>query len=108
MVKFPSDKELKEARKALAKGIATKPLPKGASPVDKAKYKICEYFVIYKNDHRLSQRELAEKIKIDEALMSKILHYSIDEFTTDRLIRYLSVLYPKVHVEIKKDTPEAA
>jgi predicted XRE-type DNA-binding protein len=108
MTKFPSEKELKEARKALSKGIATRPLPKDASPVEQIKFKICEQFVQYKNAHRLTQRELAEKIEIDEALMSKILHYIIDDFTTDRLLRYLAVLYPKVQLEIKTEDPEAA
>ena len=41
MTNFPSDKELKKIRKLLSKGIASRPLPKNASPVDKIKYKIC-------------------------------------------------------------------
>jgi predicted XRE-type DNA-binding protein len=99
--KFPSEKELKEVREILEKGPAARPLPKDASPVDKAKHALCEEFVKYKNMHKLTQRALSERIGIDEALVSKIIHYSFDEFTTDRLIKYLAALYPKVEVKIR-------
>lgn len=100
MTKFPNDKELKEAREALEKGPASKLLPKNASPVEKMKYKLCEEFVKYKNQHGLTQRALAEKLEIDEALVSKIIHYSVDEFTADRLVKYLAILYPKLEVKL--------
>ncbi len=100
MSKFPSEKELKEMRALLDKAPASKLLPKNASPVEKTKFSLCEKFVIYKNKNNLTQRALAEKIGIDEALMSKILHYSFEEFTTDRLIRYLSEIYPNVTIEV--------
>ena len=101
MTKFPSKKQLDEARKMLDKGPASRPLPKDASPVDKMKYKICEKFVIYKNTKKITQKALAEKLNIDEALMSKILHYNFEEFTLDRLIKFLNVLYPNVEIDLK-------
>lgn len=100
MTKFPNDKELKKAREALEKGPAAKLLPKNASPVDKMKYSLCEEFVKYKNQNNLTQRALAEKLGIDEALVSKIIHYSFEEFTTDRLVKYLAVLYPKLEIKL--------
>ena len=100
MTKFPNEKELKEAREALEKSLASKLLPPNASPVDRVKYSICEEFVKYINLHKLTQRALAEKLSIDEALVSKIIHYSFEEFTTDRLIKYLSILYPEVEVKV--------
>lgn len=99
--KFPSHAELKEVRAKLEKSPATKLLPKNATAVDRAKFSICEKFVIYKNERKLTQRALAEKIGIDEALMSKILHYNIEDFTTDRLLKFLSVLYPNVELDVK-------
>ena len=98
---FPSEKEIKEMREKLSKGPASRPLPKNASAVDKIKYQICREFVVFKNSHKITQKALAQKIKVDEALISKILHYNIDEFTIDRLIKFLSVLYPKAHVKIE-------
>lgn len=99
--KFPSNQMLEEVRKELDKGPASRLLKRDASPVEKTKYRICEKFVVYKNEKRLTQRALAEKINIDEALMSKILHYQIDEFTTDRLIKYLSELHPDVEINVE-------
>tara|TARA_Y100000590_G_scaffold428107_1_gene539079 strand:+ start:1566 stop:1877 length:312 start_codon:yes stop_codon:yes gene_type:complete len=101
MTKFPTDEELEIVRKELDQGLASRPLPKDASPVDRTKYRLCEKFVIYKNEHKISQKELASKIGIDEALMSKILRYQFDEFTTDRLIKYLNVIYPQIDVKVE-------
>jgi predicted XRE-type DNA-binding protein len=99
--KFPTEKDLKAAREALENGPASRLLPKHASPVERTKYALCEEFVKYKNARRLTQRALAEQIGIDEALVSKIIHYQFDEFTSDRLIKYLSVIYPNVDVRIR-------
>ena len=99
--KFPSDAEIREMREALSKGPASKPLPKNASPVEKVKYQICREFVIYKNTHDLTQKALAAKVGADEALMSKILHYNIEEFTIDRLVKFLAALYPGAEVKIE-------
>ena len=43
-------------------------------------------------DHKLNQRQLAQKLEIGEALISKILRSQFDEFTIDRLIKYLETL----------------
>lgn len=98
---FPSHAELSRMRDVLSKSIGSKPLDKKASTVDKIKYNICKEFIIYKSKQRITQKDLAKKIDIDEALMSKILHYHFDEFTIDRLIKYLSVIYPKLEFMFK-------
>lgn len=98
---FPSEKVLSEMRELLSKGPASMPLPKNASPVDKVKHQICREFVVYKNTTKITQKILADKLGIDEALMSKVLHYNVEEFTIDRLMKFLTVLYP--HLEVKID-----
>lgn len=32
--------------------------------------------------------------------MSKIVHYHFDDFTIDRLVKYLSILFPKADLAI--------
>ena len=107
MAKFPSEKELKQVRKALAKAPGSRMLSPNASSVERLKFSLCEKFVTYLLDHKLSQRDLAEKIGIDESLVSKIVHYNFDDFTLDRLVKYLSALFPKADLQIlvksKKD-----
>ncbi len=59
---------------------------------DKIKYDVCAEFIVYKRENNLNQRELAQKLEISEALVSKILRYQFTEFTIDRLLRYLEKL----------------
>lgn len=99
--KWPSEDQINEMRDKLSKGPASRPLSKDATPVDKIKHDICREFVIYKNSSKITQKALAEKIGIDEALMSKILHYNIDEFTIDRLIKFLTILRPNAKVKFE-------
>jgi predicted XRE-type DNA-binding protein len=98
--KFPTESELNKMRKLLSKGAAAKVLPKDASPADRTKYDICQKIVAYKNKHKLTQRELAKQIGINESLVSKIIYYKIDEFTVDRLLKFLNLLYDDVSVKI--------
>ena len=100
MTKFPSKKDLDAARKKLNKGMASRPLSARANPIEKIKHNLCEKFVIYMREQKLSQRALAEKVGVNESLMSKIIHYHFDDFTTDRLIKYLSKIYPEVSIKV--------
>jgi predicted XRE-type DNA-binding protein len=100
MNKWPSKKDLDQVKKRLRKTLPSKPLLRNASNVDRIRYNLCEKFVIYKNSQKITQRELAAKIGINEALMSKILHYHFEEFTIDRLLRYLSEIYPDVELKV--------
>ena len=45
---FPSDQELNEAREELSKSLASKPLAKNATAVEKVKHRICKEFILYK------------------------------------------------------------
>jgi len=62
------------------------------TPTDRIKRSVCAEFIIYLRENHLNQRELAQKLEISEALVSKILRYQFKEFTIDRLIRYLEKL----------------
>ena len=98
--RFPTEAELKDVRERLSRGPASKVLSKDASQVDKAKYAICQEIVIYKNKKKLTQRQLAEKIGENESLISKVVHYNIEEFTIDRLMKFLNAIYPNAEIKI--------
>lgn len=53
-------------------------------------------FAKYKNLKRMTQKQLAKELNIDETLVSKIVNYAYDEFTVDRLVKYLSEIYPNI------------
>jgi predicted XRE-type DNA-binding protein len=98
--KFPSDQDLAEARELLSTGPAPRPLPEDADAVQRLKHAICAEFVKYKNKTKVTQKQLAMQLSIDEALMSKMMNYAYEEFTVDRLMKFLSILYPMVDVRL--------
>lgn len=101
MSDWPSKEELEQVNNRLSKSIASKPLPKDASNVDRIRYRLCEKFIVYKNSQKISQKVLAGKIGITESVMSKILHYHFEEFTIDTLLNYLSEIYPGIDLKVE-------
>lgn len=101
MKNWPSEKEIDRVNKKLSKATPSKVFDEITDPVDRIKYQICEQFVIYMNSKNLTQNDLATKIEIDKALISKIVHYNFERFTLDRLITYLNKLYSKVGVKLE-------
>jgi predicted XRE-type DNA-binding protein len=86
MMGFPNEKELKTIRAKLAKAEPSRLLPKNASKADYVKYKLCEKFVIYLIDHKMSQVQLAKKLKVDPSRVNEIVKYRIDLYTVDKLM----------------------
>ena len=95
---FPSKKELEKVLKELEKIEPTRVLAKNASTADRLKYELCKQFVLYLQDHEMSQKEMAEQIGVDPARINEIIKYRIELFTVDRLLDYLELLKPKLNV----------
>lgn len=100
-MKFPSEKELTKIRKKLEKSEGSLMLPPKASALEKFRYEICRQFVIYQREHDLKSKELAKIIGVDESIMSKVLHYRNERFTTDKLVQMLAKIYPRHHLILK-------
>jgi predicted XRE-type DNA-binding protein len=83
---FPSEKELKSIRAKLEKAEPSRTLPKNASKADRLKYELCEKFVSYLLKHKMSQAQLARKLKVDPARINEIVKYRIDLYTVDNLL----------------------
>jgi predicted XRE-type DNA-binding protein len=83
---FPSEKELKQIRAKLAKAEPSRLLPKNATKADLVKYKLCEKFVIYLSENKISQVQLAKKLKVDPSRINEIVKYRIDLYTVDKLM----------------------
>ena len=94
MTKWPKREEIENVLKRLEEDseLYGRAISSDASHADRIKRDICAELIIYKREHELNHRELAQKLEISEALVSKILRYRFDEFTLDRLIRYLETL----------------
>ncbi|MEN9723934.1 MAG: hypothetical protein RJB38_1920 [Pseudomonadota bacterium] len=70
---FPSEKELKSIRTRLEKAEPSRMLPKNASRADRLKYEICEKFVDYLLKHKMTQAQLARKLKVDPARINELI-----------------------------------
>lgn len=100
-MKFPSEKQLAKMRKKLDKADGSLVLPPHATPLEKFRYEICRQFVIYQRKHQLKCKELAKIVGVDESVMSKVLRYRNERFTTDKLIQMLSKIHPKHDLELR-------
>ncbi len=94
---FPTKANLKKVRAKLEKAEGTLLLSPEATPMEKLRWELCQKFIQYKNEHELTQEQLAEELGVDKAKISKILHHRIDEFSTDRL----NTLYQQINPGIK-------
>jgi predicted XRE-type DNA-binding protein len=94
---FPNRAELKRVLKKLEKMEGTLAPPANPTPLQKFRHDLQQKFVGYKLDKKISQREMAELLGVDEGKVSKILHNRLSEFSTDRLIN----LYGKIDPDVK-------
>ena len=94
MTKWPKSRAIEKVLKKFDANpeLYSASIPPDASLSDRIKRDICAELIIFKRQNNLNQRELAQKLEIGEALVSKLLRYRFNEFTIDRLIRYLEKL----------------
>lgn len=100
---FPAEKTLRRVREKLSDPDyqgGNLALPANASETDRAKYQLCQLIAKYQREHRLLQKEIAEKIGVDDSRISDILRGKIESFTLDRLIGYAEKLHPGLKVQI--------
>ena len=63
-------------------------LPPDASELERFKYELCKQIIIYLQENRITQKDLAKKLEVSEPRISEIVHYKIDKFSADLLISY--------------------
>ena len=97
---FPNEKKLKVIRSRLEKAEPTRTLPENATTAEIVKYKLCEKFVRYLLDNKMSQAELARQLEIDPARVNEIVKYRIDLFTIDKLVELVELLDPEIKIEV--------
>ncbi len=99
-MKYPSKEKLKEMEKLLKDVDGAKSLPKNATPIDRLKYDLCREIVSYLVSNRMNQKDLAAELKVDPAVVSRIVNYNFESFTVDILGSYVSVLRPEVRFKV--------
>ncbi len=97
---MPSRKEIAKMAKELEKVEGSLAPPANPTPLQKFRFDLQQKFVGYILREKISQKEMAEILGIDEAKVSKLLHNRLDGFSTDRLIKLYSKLNPKVKLKV--------
>lgn len=103
---FPSEKEIERITKHFSDpnckeiNIGLKP---DASELDKAKYDICQSLACYKRVNKLSPRELAQKIGVNQAKTDDILFGRINNLNFEELTLYTEKLNGHLAVKINYD-----
>jgi predicted XRE-type DNA-binding protein len=75
-------------------------LPENATPLEKAKYELCEKILGYQEDNDLSDEELRERTGLSQRKLEDILFTRIAKVNSDELINVASKLFAPCQVEI--------
>ena len=75
-------------------------LPENPTPLQVAKFEICQEILGYKLDNDLTREQVAERIGISKAETEDVLFCHIEEFTLDRLVEYASKLLDPIQVKV--------
>jgi len=97
---MPNRGELQRVLKKLEKAEGFLSPPENPSPLEKFRFDIQQKFVSYLLKNKISQREMAKLLGIDEGKVSKLLRNRLDEFSTDRMINLYEKINPGVKLKV--------
>jgi len=75
-------------------------LPKNPTPLQVAKFEICQEILGYKLKNKLTREQVAKKMDLSKAETEDILFCCIERFTLDRLVDYASKLLDPIQVKV--------
>jgi predicted XRE-type DNA-binding protein len=97
---FPSEEKLKKIRESLDKAEPSYLLPQNATKSEVLKYDLCQKFVVYIQENKISQADLAKQLNMDTARLNEIVKYRINLFTVDKLIEFAQRLDPNLVIKV--------
>lgn len=74
--------------------------PENPTPLEQFDFDLQQKFTLYIHRTKTTQKEMAERLGVDETKVSKILRNRLDDFTTDRLITLYEKINPKVKLKV--------
>lgn len=96
--KWPSRKKIQEVIKEIhEKDLWFIGPPEHPTPLQQFRFDLQQKFALYILRAKITQKEMAERLGVDETKVSKILRNRLDDFSTDRLI----TLYEKINPNLK-------
>jgi predicted XRE-type DNA-binding protein len=78
-------------------------LSANATPIEKAKYKLCKSILSYKQENNLETKDIAEQLELTVAKTENILYSHIDKLAFEELVNYVNNL--RVPCQLKINIP---
>lgn len=99
---FPDEQTLNEIREKLKGVEGTKAFNKeDATPLETLRFEVCQALLRKAKSEGLTNQEMAKICEINEADISKVFHYRVDNFSTDKLMKILLKAVPNHRVLLK-------
>lgn len=76
-------------------------LSNNSTPLEKSKHEICREILLYQRKHKLTDKELTEKMELTLPETEDILHYRFNCFTLDRLMTYANKLFKTEPLKVR-------
>jgi hypothetical protein len=103
---FPPWEEFKKIVERMSKSSrrTNRGLTLDATPLDRAKYNICQIILNHQQEHSIPINQLTKKLKISNAKLERILYSHYDKLTLDELFSYAADLLTPLKVQfIRKE-----
>ena len=82
-------------------------LPENPTPLQVAKFEICQNILAHQQDHNISDEELATRMNLSIPEMEEVLFCQIEKFTLDRLMTYANSLFTPAQIKVTITQPKA-
>lgn len=99
-VKWPSREQLGAVLKKLEKAEGTLLISPNATPLEKFRWDLCQWLLVYSRIHGLNQKELAKRLGLAEAELGSIFRHRIDKVSTDKLVGLVQELNPNIELKV--------
>jgi hypothetical protein len=101
---MPRDKEfekiLQEAEDPKNIGQGSQALPRNATSLQKAKYKLCQQLLSYQIKNKLTDQEMRKKTNLSQTELEDILFYRLGKVNSEVLIEAVSRVFAPCEIEI--------
>jgi hypothetical protein len=94
------EKILQEAEDPKNIGQGSWALPRNATPLQKAKYKLCRQLLSYQMKNKLTDQEIREKTNLSQAELEDILFYRLGKVNSEVLIEAIGRIFAPCEIEV--------
>ncbi|CAG8745164.1 14629_t:CDS:2 [Gigaspora margarita] len=93
------EKALQEAEDPKNIGQGSWALPRNATPLQKAKYKLCRQLLAYQMENKLTDREMRDRTNLSQTELEDILFYRLGKVNSEVLIEAVGRVYAPCEIE---------